>query len=146
MIEKYCPAGKCKCEHYQYWLCFAGNFGKQTPMYFEVCPWPSRQQPIQQTAEPVIIPDAAEICNKTAVQNCHACPKFNCGDNMVNKSNRTFYAAGRAEGVRECREAVKKIKHTNTYWINGVMKIDEVPVYVDVILAALEGVKGDKNG
>jgi hypothetical protein len=106
-------------------------------MGIEACPWPSRQQPIEPKVEPVIIPNAAEICNETSVQNCHACPKFNCGDNMVNKSNRTFYAAGRAEGVRECREATIKYADECHYKNpDGIALCIELPA----LLAALEGV------
>jgi hypothetical protein len=101
------------------------------------CPIDCSEYKSELPVESVIIPDAAEICNKTAVQNCHACPNFNCGDNMVNKSNKDFYAAGRAKGVRECMEAVGKLRSQNI----GSRERNRT---IEKIIAALEGVKEKK--
>jgi hypothetical protein len=55
---------------------------------------------------------------------------------MVNKSNRNFFAAGRAEGVRECIEAVGKLRSQNI----GSRERNRT---IEKIIAALEGVRGE---
>ena len=126
-MNKYCPAGKCECGLHSGINC---NVRPADPLHInpayqmgiEACPWPSRQQPIEPKVEPVIIPNAAEICNETSVQNCHACPKFNCG---------------RADGVRECIEATIKYADECHYKNpDGIALCIELPA----LLAALEGV------
>ncbi len=73
-----------------------------------------------------------------------------------------IYYAGRAEGVRECREEVEKMFRVFKRWLKIIMSrfiryggkwnegytwaLLELLKYESKILAALEGVKGDKNG
>jgi hypothetical protein len=51
--EKYCPAGKCECGNLINISCFIEGQYVASKLYkFEVCPWPSRQQPVQPPVEP----------------------------------------------------------------------------------------------
>lgn len=46
MSEKWCPAGKCECEHHGGLNCYAGSeriHVSGISHNFEQCPWPSRQ-------------------------------------------------------------------------------------------------------
>ena len=47
-MNKYCPAGKMNCEHYDGKFCNA-FLGCHTALFetIEVCPWPSRQVPVE---------------------------------------------------------------------------------------------------
>lgn len=83
MNDKYCPAGKIECLHFnQPHHCSLPDphFGETNLKQIEVCPWPSRQEPI----EKIRIKDKPEYA--------------------------TGYYRGATEQLKRCNEAIKKIK------------------------------------
>jgi hypothetical protein len=129
MSERYCPFGRIECLQFDklHNLCSVHNGSGDVD--WEVCPWPSRQQPMDSKAETVI---KADKFGKCPVGN------FNCENYDLAKYTHAFnegHAAGRADGVMECVKAVAK-------------RADEIggeygDVLRDQAIAALEGVKGE---
>jgi hypothetical protein len=128
MADKWCPAGKIECEHFKTWpgsawfSCSGGPDGKNSKSlwsYAEQCPWPSRQQPIQQ--QKIIKLELTEY----------------------GRGWKEGFAAGRAEGMRECRVAlndrlkVARLNGEDAQFRNGI-------ICAHATIAALEGVKEEK--
>jgi hypothetical protein len=59
-MSKYCPVGKIECEYFTYdnIVCPAKDMMVQDGVKFEVCPWPSRQRPVE---KPIYICDGCHL-------------------------------------------------------------------------------------
>jgi hypothetical protein len=128
MTEKWCPAGKMECGN-----SIIEHFCKNKSMWRVEdnanCPFPDNQQSIE--------PKAVEPLPPTFGLECQW-HKEPCKVHKAGAGNGHCYSCGRADGMRECMNALKKIKPMCNIASPLILKDEAIN-----IIAALEGVKGE---
>jgi hypothetical protein len=106
-MSKYCPAGKIECEYFTYdnIVCPAKDMMVQDGVKFEVCPWPSRQRPVEKR----IINGIYPVCEPDE-------PK--AGDIILPADSFDAYIMGVNEGVERVRTEFLKIMNMQYRTIN----------------------------